>query len=214
MTWRSFVVISKFGGHVHTELGNVLSPSHSPQFPPLHLDFDTGRKVDLENDTRRRDGPPPTPSFTAISALGGGTTLVPSILTQRGELHLPVVSKRGQMTQQGDSGVGEWKGKWHGKGHGRDDKGGGGPSCPSSKLVRFSLLHHLSYILTLLQQKTRCHHLSATLQPSKLHSISGVVGFCWPPGPNFNKRDKVSLFLPPPIRTRCVPPFFKCLPFY
>ena len=100
------------------------------------------------------------------------------------------------------------------RGAGGMTRGGGGPSCPSSKLVRFSLLHHLSYILTLLQQKTCRHHLSATLQPSKSHSISGVVGFCWPPGPNFNKRDKVSLFLPPPIRTRCVPPFFKCLPFY
>ena len=60
-------------------------------------------------------------------------------------------------------------------------RGRGGLSCPSSKLVRFSLLPNLSYILTLLQQKTHCHHLSATLQPSKLHLILGVVGFCWPP---------------------------------
>ena len=57
MTWRSFVVISKFGGHVHTKLGNVLSPSISTV---VHLNFDTGRKDDLENNTRRRDGPSPT----------------------------------------------------------------------------------------------------------------------------------------------------------
>ena len=60
-------------------------------------------------------------------------------------------------------------------------RGRGGPSCPSSKLVHFSLLHNLSYILTLLQQKTRRHHLSAILQPPKSSVISGVVGFCWPP---------------------------------
>jgi len=155
MTWRSFVVISKFGGHVHTELGNSLSPSRSPQFPPLFTSTSTPGGRTTSKTTQDGGMGPLPPSFTVISALGGGTTLVPLILTQRGE----VVSKRGQMTQQGDSGVGEWKGKWHGKGHGRDDED-------------------------------------------------------WPPGPNFNKRDKVSLFLPPPICTRCVPPFFKCLLFY
>lgn len=44
---------------------------------------------------------PPPPLFPAISAPEGGMTLAPSILTQRGELHLPVASKRGQMMQQG-----------------------------------------------------------------------------------------------------------------
>ena len=62
MTWQSFIVISKFGGHVHTKLGNVLSPSHSPQFPPLFTSILTlgGRTT---SKTTRDGGMGPSPTF-------------------------------------------------------------------------------------------------------------------------------------------------------
>ena len=65
----------------------------SPQF--------RGWEEGTSKTTPDRGTSPPPPLFPAISAPGGGMTLAPSILTQRGELHLPVASKRGQMTQWG-----------------------------------------------------------------------------------------------------------------
>jgi len=62
----------------------------SPQF--------RGWEEGTSKTTPDRGTSPPPPLFPAISAPGGGMTLAPSILTQRGELHLPIASKRGRMT--------------------------------------------------------------------------------------------------------------------